>query len=116
MKICRIMKDGGPESKVTGFFVIEIKSMFSIVILRFDDGARDAYHTHAFNAISWVLNGKLVERNLGAGENVYWPSIFPIWTPRERFHRVTSRGVSWAITFRGSWKKTWRSGKGAPSS
>ena len=108
MRFMKIMKDGGPLSRVTGCFLVEIKCLFSIVVLRFDDGARDAYHTHAFNAVSWVLKGKLVEDVLDGDDYEYPASFMPIWTPRHRFHKVISRGTTWAISFRGPWTKTWK--------
>ena len=61
MKFLFKAKDGGPESKVTGYWLIESKRWFSIALLRFDEGSREAFHTHAFNAISWVLWGELLE-------------------------------------------------------
>lgn len=108
MRFMKIMKDGGPLSKVTGCFLVEIKCLFSIVVLRFDDGARDAYHTHAFNAVSWVLKGTLIEDVLAGDDYEYPASFVPIWTPRDRFHKVISRGTTWAISFRGPWAQTWR--------
>lgn len=61
MRVLSYRKDGGPLSKSWGLFIIEIKSAFSVVLLRFENGTREAYHTHAFNATSWVLRGYLVE-------------------------------------------------------
>jgi len=101
-------KDGGPESRVWGFWLIEIKSLFSIALLRFEDGSRDAYHNHAFNALSWVLSGELVEMPLGSSTETYRPSFWPIWTPRQRFHKVVSKGRTWALTVRGPWSRTWK--------
>ena len=49
MKLFKYMKDGGPESTVWGYFLIEIKSLFTIVLLHFKNGSREAYHNHAFN-------------------------------------------------------------------
>ncbi len=108
MKILKIMKDGGPLSKVWGMFLIEIKSAFSVVLLRFSDGSREAYHTHAFNAVSWVLRGKLIENNLGGDRKVYTPSWFPIHTPRNCFHMVVSEGTTWVLSFRGPWVAEWK--------
>lgn len=108
MKLFKVMKDGGPESRVHGFWLVEMKSLFSIVILRFSDGARDSWHTHAFNAFSWVLKGELKEEPLNGQNNIYKPSLKPIYTPREMFHKVSSKGTTWAISFRGPWSKTWR--------
>lgn len=61
MKFLYYGKNGGPESRVWGYFLIEIKSLFSIVLLRFENGSRDAYHTHAFHCFSWLLRGHLTE-------------------------------------------------------
>ena len=107
MKFCKIMKDGGKESVVWGFFLVEIKSLFSIVILKFEDGSRDAYHNHAFHAFSWVLRGKLKEEHIDKPTNHIFPSWVPFLTKRDCFHKVTSFGNTYALTFRGPWAKTW---------
>lgn len=110
MKFFKSGKDGGPDSTVTGYWLVEIKRLFSIAVLRFDDGSRYAYHSHAFNSTSWVLSGLLKEKLLGApyDEIVYWPSWRPIRTLRSTFHRVKSEGATWVLTFRGPWAKRWR--------
>lgn len=107
-------KDGGPESKVWGFWLIEWKRLFSVAVLRFEDGSRDAYHNHAFNALSWVLKGNLIEgvfdleNKTTRWHTSYRPSTVPIWTPRNRMHQVTSNGRTYVLTFRGPWTKTWK--------
>ena len=50
-------KDGGPESKVDGYWLFRHKRLFTVALLRFSKGSREAYHSHAFNAVSWVLTG-----------------------------------------------------------
>lgn len=109
MKFLQLSKDGGPESKVWGYFLCEIKPLFSIVLLRFEDGSRDAYHDHAFNAVSWVLKGKLREETISpeSEENTYEPSIRPVITLRDTFHKVTSYGRTWVLSLRGPWADTW---------
>lgn len=111
MKLFARRKDGGPLSRVHGFFIVEIKSLFSIAVLRFDDGARDAFHTHAFNAWSWVLRGRLVEKDITRSvciTRTYAPSWRPIYTPRSMFHKIISVGTTWAVTFRGPWVDRWQ--------
>ena len=108
MKLFYIGKDGGKESNVWGYWLIEIKSLFSIAVLRFEHGTREAYHSHAFNCISWVLKGKLEERLIEGGINIYKPSLRPIITKRETFHKVFSHGRTWVLTFRGPWSKYWK--------
>jgi hypothetical protein len=104
-------KDGGPKSNVWGFYFIEIKWAFSIVLLKFEGNSREAFHSHAFNSINWILKGTLRERVWeDEPKTVYKmnPSIFPIKVGRDRVHRVWSRfGPAWALSFRGPWSKTW---------
>ena len=112
MKLFCKAKDGGLESKVTGYWLIESKKFFSIVLLKFDEGSREAYHTHAFDAISWVFKGQLMEHSITNNEDkttFFNPSIMPIITPRSKFHRVfgTSK-TTWALSFRGPWIDEWK--------
>jgi len=108
MKLFSWGKDGGPDSKVWGFWLIELKSLFSIALLRFDGPSREAYHTHAFNSISWLLKGNLSEVKINNKVTTYLPSWKPIHTPASRFHQVDSLGVSWVLTFRGPWGTEWK--------
>lgn len=108
MKFLQTTKDGGAESTVWAHWLIEIKSLFSVALLRFEDGTRDAYHSHAFDCVSWVLRGKLIEDNWGEAQQQYSPSLRPVITRRSTYHRVRSVGRTWVLTFRGPWSKTWR--------
>lgn len=108
MKLLSWGKDGGQESTVWGFWFVEAKSAFSVVLLKFEDGSRDAYHDHAFNSVSFVLKGKLVENCLNGIVNQYTPSLMPIITKRDTFHKVVSVGTTWVLSFRGPWHDVWR--------
>lgn len=115
MKLFKKMKDGGPDSSVTGYWLIEWKSVFSIVLLNFRGKGREEYHSHAFNAISWVLKGELREEPLHGSVNYFFPSLRPIYTPRSMVHRVDPINderdpnvpSTWVLSFRGPWSKTW---------
>lgn len=122
MKFFAWRKDGGPESTVSGLFFIEIKNLFSVALLKFEDGSRDAFHGHAFNSVSWVLRGKLYEhmgpnpaymacyfnpRSEEGEWQIYRPSFRPVKTRRDTFHKVVSKGTTWVLTFRGPWSDTW---------
>lgn len=104
-------KDGGSDSNVTGWWLIEWKSLFSIALLRFDYGSREAFHNHAFNSISWVLKGELKEQRITDNEfnyTIFKPSWKPIITTRDNLHKVYGEApVTWVLTFRGPWSKTW---------
>lgn len=110
MKLFKHMNDGGPNSVVEGYWLIEWKRVFSIVLLKFNPGSREEFHSHAFNCFSWVLRGKLVECFHKSDQNavVHKPSLKPFMTYRDTFHKVYSDGVSWVLSFRGPWSDTWK--------
>jgi hypothetical protein len=99
--------DGGKDSGVTGFWLFEIKSLFSIALLHFNKGTRENYHSHAFNAYSWFLSGKVEEQHLNKEPMIWEPSIYPKYTPRSTFHRVNALENTYVLTFRGPWSETW---------
>jgi hypothetical protein len=101
-------KDGGEKSTVTGWWLIEWKSLFSIVLLKFDEGSREAYHNHAFNGLTWWLSGEVNEHFM-TGEVKNWtPSFWPKYTPRACLHKVFGVKTAYALSFRGPWKDTWQ--------
>lgn len=107
------MKDGGEESFVKGYWLVEWKSMFSIVLLEFGNGSRNMYHNHAFNCFSWLIKGKLREEFVNKDcnlkpTNYILPSLIPFMTYKDTFHKVTSYRTSWVLSFRGPWNKTWK--------
>lgn len=111
MRFFEVSKDGGSESHVDGFFLIEIKSLFSIALLRFKEGTREAFHSHAFNALTLWLKGTVEERVLGehGEESHLWAAGQLKFTPRNLCHKIIGpRGDVWAISFRGPWRRYWR--------
>lgn len=103
-------KDGGTESNVTGYWLVESKRFGSVVLLCFSKGSREAFHTHAFNALSWVLSGGLAEFVKGQwAVNTLGPSLKPIITKRDRFHQVHGiHDKTWVLSFRGPWDDKWK--------
>lgn len=101
-------KDGGPKSRgwVWGF---ESKLFGSVLLLLFRRGTRDAYHSHAFNSISWVLSGGLHEELYPSEmQNLYLPSWRPVYTYRTTKHKVSGLvDRTWVLTFRGPWVDRW---------
>lgn len=112
MKLFYKAKDGGSESNVTGYWLIEWKPVFSVVLLRFDRGSREAFHSHAFHAVSWILRGRLREHALDSGNaviNILLPSWLPVFTPRDRLHKVYGEAEhTWVLSFRGPWLDNWK--------
>jgi len=108
MKLFSFGSDGGESSGVTGFWLIEIKSLFSIVFLRFSQGTREAYHSHAFNALTWFLWGAVEEQHRRDAPVIWTPSLLPKYTPRATFHRVNALRTTYALSLRGPWSRTWK--------
>ena len=102
--------DGGADSGVTGYWLIESKRLFSVVLLHFSPGSREAYHSHAFNALTWWLKGAVSEEFLdGTLPKVHWRrNLKPKYTKRNNFHKVNAgpKGA-WALSIRGPWDETW---------
>lgn len=113
MRFFEKSKDGGPESTVDAYWLIEIKSLFSIALLKFNPGSRGNYHSHAFNALSWYLGGAvLIESVLSLGKRAnrcYRRSLFPKVTGRGVLHKVFNNEdhPAYIFTVRGPWHDTW---------
>ncbi len=99
--------DGGKESGVTGYFLIEWKLLFSVGILHFKKGSRENYHSHAFNALSWFIKGHVTEEKYLGVKKDYTASVIPKYTPKSNCHRVFAHVDTWCFTVRGPWKNTW---------
>lgn len=109
MKFFKKMTDGGPLSNSVGYFLFEIKSLASAVVLKFEGKSREVFHEHAFHCIGWVLKGELREVLYDGREYSYRPSIFPFLVSRRDYHQVHSvTPTTWVFSIRGPWKKTWR--------
>lgn len=99
--------DGGKDSGVTGYFLVEIKPLFSIVLLHFNKGSREAFHEHAFDALSIWLKGKVREHHLN-GETKDFTALSMKSTPRSTFHKIEALEETWCLSFRGPWVDRWR--------
>ena len=112
MKLFKKSYDGGADSGVTGYWLIEAKSLFSIVLLHFSPGSRDAFHSHAFNALTWWLKGDVQELYLAGQYRHWYPSFKPKRTPKDCFHKIVAGDKgAWALSFRGPWDATWSENK-----
>lgn len=108
MRVLEVAADGGKDSGVKAYFLFEIKWLCSIAILRFSAGSREAYHSHAFNALTWWLKGSATEFHID-GKTLCWnPSWVPKITKRTCFHKIIANETTWAFTIRGPWCKTWQ--------
>lgn len=104
--------DGGKESN-SRIYGLEIKSLFSILVIRVKGPTRPVFHSHAFSAISWVLKGVLRERQrIWPGYNSirHRANCRAIWTTWSTCHDVQPippESTTWVLHFRGPWRKQW---------
>lgn len=108
MRLLEKVKDGGFDSPVDAYVLIEIKSLFSIMILKFN-GTREAFHSHAFNAITLWIKGSVAEFHCNGSIDIYRAGQFK-YTPRSIFHKILPQNgkSAWALSFRGPWQDTWQ--------
>ena len=99
--------DGGENSNVTGYWVVEIKKLFSVVLLKFEPGHRENYHSHAFNALTIWLKGKVLEERRDVNKNTEYRAGQIKYTPRENIHKIHCEKTAWALCFRGPWHDYW---------
>jgi hypothetical protein len=107
MRFLEKVKDGGPDSPVPAYVLVEIKSLFSVMLLHFG-GSREAYHSHAFNALTLWLKGRVYEFTPFSDRQRPWYAGQWKYTPRGLMHKIRPVGSAWALTFRGPWAKTWQ--------
>lgn len=100
--------DGGLDSGVTGYFLIEWKMFFSIGLLHFKKGSREAFHSHAFNALTFWVKGDVTEiKHPSDISKDFSASFKPKYTPRSNFHKIFAHTDTYALTFRGPWLDYW---------
>ena len=106
-KLLESAPDGGEHSPVTAYFLFECKYLCSVAVLRFNKGGREAFHTHAFDALTWFLWGSMEEEDIDGTMYQYKRHLCPKLTRKSKNHKVRATKVSWCITLRGPWEKTW---------
>lgn len=119
MKLFSKSPDGGKDSGVSAYFLIEWKRFFSVALLHFNPGTREAFHSHAFNAKTLWLKGRVEEERVIVVRNqliLRTTTRFKAgdWktTLRNNMHRVNALTHTWALSFRGPWAETWQEWKG----
>lgn len=87
-----------------GWWIIEIKWLFSIVILQFTPGCRENFHTQPFNSLTWWMSE--AEEHTPNSKKSLKPGWIPTYTPRDKLHRINTETTTWAISIRGKWVDT----------
>ena len=102
-----VKPDGGKDSGVTAYFLIEWKVLFSIGFLHFKKGSKRVYYNREFGALSWWLKGEVTEKKIDNTYRKYKPSLKPKYTSRNDFHKIFAHTTAWCFTLRGPWNNLW---------
>lgn len=83
------------------------------MLLHFDKGSREAFHEHAFNALTLWLRGRVREHQLiDTSNGLAFVREFKAgqfkYTPRDCFHKIEAIESTWALSLRGPWMDRWR--------
>lgn len=97
---------------VTELTILEYKKLFSIKLFKFHktDGKQDRFHTHAFNAYSFLLKGNYIEEVLDGDVIKKLPRNRSrvLFIPKDSFHRITKSTNCTTILITGPWGKTFK--------
>jgi hypothetical protein len=100
------------EQNVSEITVLEWKKFFSIKLFHFHktDGKQDRFHTHSFNAVSFLLSGNYIEEVVQDGKVVALDRNRSrvIYIPKNEYHRITKSGGCRTILITGPWEKYWK--------
>ncbi len=91
------------------FTIIEIKYLGGIIVNIFNTSNQDRFHSHAFNALSWMIRGHYYEDVIVDGNLLKLKKIERSrFIPRNYIHKITkSSPNAMSITFEGPWESTW---------
>lgn len=95
------------EQCVSELTILEWKKLFSIKLFHFHktDGDQDRFHTHAFNAVSFLLHGDYVEEVIdgNAIKPLQRSRKWALFIPRDTYHRITKSEGCRTLLITGPW-------------
>lgn len=99
------------EQNVTEITVLEWKKYFSIKLFHFHrtTGNQDRFHTHSFNAVSFLLKGNYIEEVVVEGVVKPLPRNRSrvIYIPKGEFHRIIKSDGCRTLLITGPWEPEW---------
>lgn len=105
----KAINNGG--QNVTEITVLEWKKYFSIKLFHFHKttGNQDRFHTHSFNAVSFLLKGNYIEEVVVEGVVVPLQRNRSrlIYIPKGEFHRITKSDGCRTLLITGPWEPEW---------
>lgn len=109
MKIVFMKKkkiDLGDQS-VTELTILEYKKLFSIKLFKFhkSSGKQDRFHTHAFNALSFLIKGDYTEEIIKDNKIMKCRRNRSriLYIPKDSYHRITKSDSCYTLLLTGPW-------------
>ena len=100
------------EQSVTELTILEYKKWFSIKLFNFhkSEGVQDRFHTHAFNAYSFLLKGDYTEEVLEDNKIVKClrRRSKVLFIPKDSYHRITRSKGCVTLLITGPWGETFK--------
>lgn len=100
------------EQSVTELTILEYKKWFSIKLFNFhkSEGVQDRFHTHAFNAYSFLLKGDYTEEVLEDNKIVKClrSRSKALFIPKDSYHRITRSKGCVTLLVTGPWGETFK--------
>lgn len=101
------------EQSVSELTILEWKRFFSIKLFNFHptDGKQDRFHTHAFGAVSILLNGDYVEEIIDSQNSVIQLKRSRqrfLYIPANQYHRITRSSGCQTLLITGPWGREFK--------
>ena|SRR6185436_9717047 len=96
---------------IIAYSIFEHKKLFSIIIYNWKTIKQNRFHTHAFSALAFLLNGEYTEERIVNGkieENIIKDRFKPRFLQKNYTHRILKASPNtWTMVFVGPWIKYW---------
>lgn len=100
------------DQSVSELTILEWKKLFSIKLFNFHptDGKQDRFHTHAFNAFSFLLHGDYTEEVVEDGIIKELPRSRNrlLYIPKNQYHRITKSNGCRTLLITGPWGQAFK--------
>lgn len=95
------------EQLVSELTILEYKKWFSLKLFHFHktEGSQDRFHTHAFNAYSFLIKGDYTEEVIENDKIVKLKRSRKrvLFIPKDTYHRITKSNGCYTVLLTGSW-------------
>lgn len=97
------------DGHIIQYTLFESKRLFSIIFYNWKTIKQNRFHSHAFNAIAFLLSGQYEEETYSVVKrNVINQWLKPRFLPRHYCHRILKAAPNtWTLVLVGPWSKYW---------